>query len=98
MPIRHRGMLATRASTWPRDHLCRSTIAPRRSRPMTWKAFLPMSMPIVAISKFDLSDIAVLLYLDAPSKHHSLEGREHGRTIPLAAFFKVADQTIRGMQ
>jgi len=29
--------------------------------------------------------MAVLLYLVAPSKHHSLEGREHGRTIPLAA-------------
>jgi hypothetical protein len=28
--------------------------------------------------------MAVLLYLVAPSKHHSLEGREHGRTIPLA--------------
>src|SRR5215467_11051848 len=26
--------------------------------------------------------MAVLLYLVAPSKHHSLEGREHGRTIP----------------
>jgi hypothetical protein len=27
--------------------------------------------------------MAVLLSLVAPSKHHSLEGREHGRTIPL---------------
>src|SRR5262245_26372218 len=78
-------MFTSRASTWPRDHLCRSTIAPRRSKPTTWNAFLPMSMPIVVISIFDLSDIAVLLYLDVPSKHHSLEGREHGRTIPLAA-------------
>jgi hypothetical protein len=41
-------------------------------------------MPIVATGKFDLLDMAVLLYLVAPSKHHSLEGREHGRTIPLA--------------
>src|SRR5215831_21239817 len=31
MPIRHGGRLASRASTWPRDHFCRSTIAPRRS-------------------------------------------------------------------
>jgi len=27
----------------------------------------------------------VLLCFVAPSKHHSLEKREHGRTIPLAA-------------
>src|SRR6266566_2072177 len=76
-------MFASRASTWPRDHLCRSTIAPRRSRPTTWNAFLPMSMPIVATIEFILLDMAVLLSLVAPSKHHSLEGREHGRTIPL---------------
>jgi hypothetical protein len=43
-----------------------------------------MSMPIVATVKFDLLDMAVLLCWFAPSKHHSLEGREHGRTIPLA--------------
>ena len=29
-------------------------------------------------------DMAVLLHLVAPSKHNSLEGRERGRTIPLA--------------
>jgi hypothetical protein len=39
-----------------------------------------------------LSDIAVLLYLDAPSKHHSLEGREHGRTIPLAVVEKARQE------
>src|SRR5437667_246693 len=42
-------MLASRVSTWPRDHFCRSTIAPRLSRPTTWKEFLPISMPITAI-------------------------------------------------
>src|SRR6516162_1304866 len=77
-------MFASRAWTWPRDHLCRSTIAPRRSRPTTWNAFLPMSMPIVATGEFDLLDMVVLLCFVAPSKHHSLEKREHGRTIPLA--------------
>jgi hypothetical protein len=30
MPIRQGGILANRASTWPRDHFCRSTIAPRQ--------------------------------------------------------------------
>jgi hypothetical protein len=40
-------------------------------------------MPIVATTEFILLDMAVLLSLVAPSKHHSLERREHGRTIPL---------------
>ena len=30
MPIRQGGILANRASTWLRDHFCRSTIAPRQ--------------------------------------------------------------------
>src|SRR5713226_548139 len=49
MPIRHGGIFANRASTWPRDHFCRSTMAPRPSRPTTWNEFLPMSMPTKAI-------------------------------------------------
>src|SRR5215470_13725108 len=84
MPIRHGGMLAIRASIWPRDHFCRSTIAPRRSRPTTWNEFLPISMPMVAMVAIDLFDMAVLLQLPAPSQHHAREGQEHGRTIPLA--------------
>src|SRR5579859_2855545 len=42
-------------------------------------------MPIVATVAFDLLDMAVLPRLAAPSQHHMLAGREHGRTIPLAA-------------
>src|SRR5580704_3214112 len=61
MPIKHGGKLASRASTWPRDHFCRTTIAPRGSRPTTWNEFLPMSMPIVATIGVDLLDMAVLL-------------------------------------
>src|SRR5882672_7904718 len=34
MPIRQGGILASRASTWPRDHFCRSTMAPRASWPI----------------------------------------------------------------
>jgi hypothetical protein len=41
-------------------------------------------MPIVATGKFHLLDMVVLLRLVAQSEHHSLEGREHGRTITLA--------------
>ena len=48
MPTRHGGMLASRASTWPRDHFWRSTIAPRLSRPTMWNEFLPISMPMTA--------------------------------------------------
>src|SRR6187431_2314088 len=33
MPIRHGGRLENRASTWPRDHFWRSTMAPRSSWP-----------------------------------------------------------------
>src|SRR5215470_1070407 len=83
MPIRHGGMLASRALIWPRDHFCRSTIAPRRSRPTTWNEFLPISMPIVAMVAIDLLDMAVLRLTLAPSQHRAREGQEHGRTIPL---------------
>src|SRR5258708_9076243 len=84
MPIRQGGIAASRASIWPRDHFCRSTIAPRRSRPTTWNEFLPISMPIVAMVAIDLLDMAVLRVTLAPSQHYSPVGQEHGRTIPLA--------------
>src|SRR5215468_6603291 len=84
MPIRHGGMFASRVSIWPRDHFCRSTIAPRRSRPTTWNEFLPISMPIVAMVAIDVLDMAVLRLTLAPSQLHSPAGQEHGRTIPLA--------------
>src|SRR4029450_1509481 len=61
MPIRHGGILAKRASTCPRDHFCRSTIAPRPSRPTTWNAFLPISIPITAITLLGSSAMGVLL-------------------------------------
>jgi hypothetical protein len=61
IPIRQGGRLASRASTWPRDHFCRSTIAPRLSRPTRWNEFLPISMPITAIALLSFSDMAVLL-------------------------------------
>src|SRR6516225_3494855 len=72
MPIRHGGIAASRASTWPRDHFCRTTIAPRRSRPTTWNEFLPISMPIVTTVAIDLLDMAVLHLTLAPSQHYSL--------------------------
>src|SRR5260370_12491044 len=84
MPIRQGGIAASRASIWPRDHFCGSTIAPRRSRPTTWNEFLPISMPIVAMVGIDLLDMAVLLQLAAPSQHHVREGQEHGRDIPIS--------------
>src|SRR5215475_9665046 len=65
MPIRHGGILASLPSTCPRDHFCRSTIAPRPSRPTTWNAFLPISMPITAVTPLVSSAMGVLLSLNA---------------------------------
>ena len=48
MPIRHGTMLASRASTWLRDHFWRNTMAARSSRRTMWSEFLPISMPITA--------------------------------------------------
>src|SRR6202051_4109005 len=39
-----------RTAPWPRDHFCRSTMAPRASWPTAWNEFLPISMPITAIA------------------------------------------------
>jgi hypothetical protein len=58
MPIRQGGRLASRASTWPRDHFWRSTRAPRRSWPTMWNEFLPISMPITAILLLSVWDMA----------------------------------------
>src|SRR5262245_10911059 len=94
MPIRHGGIAASRASTWPRDHFCRSTIAPRRSRPTTWNEFLPISMPIVATVAIDLLDMAVLHLTLAPSQHASPRGAgarpDHSISSHAAAFAGIA--------
>src|SRR5262249_9565939 len=58
MPMRHRGRVASRASIWPRDHFCRSTIAPRSSWPTTWNEFLPISIPITSILLLSIWDMA----------------------------------------
>src|ERR1700688_3973632 len=84
MPIRHVGILAKRASTWPRDHFCRSTIAPRSSWPTTWNEFLPISIPITAIALSNFWDMACSLSLAPLPSILLLVGQEHGQTIPLA--------------
>src|SRR6266404_6512770 len=86
MPIRQGGILASRASTWPRDHFCRSTMAPRASWPTTWNEFLPISMPITAIRGIGYLRHGVLLVFGAPCQLRLLAGQEHGRTIPLTDF------------
>jgi hypothetical protein len=82
MPIRHGGMLASRVSTWPRDHFCRSAIAPRLSRPTTWKEFADIDANHGDRSVEFLRH-GVLLVFGAPGQRNLLAGREHGRTIPL---------------
>src|SRR5213075_1252630 len=83
MPIRHGGRLASRASTWPRDHFCRSTRAPPRSWPTRWNEFLPISMPMTATSLLCFWDMACSVVFGAPRQLGPLAGLEHGRTIPL---------------
>src|SRR5271157_5492808 len=56
MPIRQGGVLARRFSSWLRDSLHLRTMAPRLSRPIRWKTFLPMSIPITAIWALDLAN------------------------------------------
>src|SRR5467141_4807008 len=82
MPIRQGGIWASRASTWPRDHFCRSTMAPRASWPTTWNEFADIDA--------DHGDCGigclrhgVLLVFGAPCQLRLLAGQEHGRTIPL---------------
>src|SRR5665811_1744456 len=77
MPTRHGGMLAKRASTWPRDHFCRSTIAPRSSWPTTWNEFLPISMPITTMAPSNFWDMACSLSLAPLPSILSLVGQEH---------------------
>src|SRR4029077_20748672 len=84
MPIRQGGRLASRASTWPRDHFCRNTKAPRRSWPTRWNEFLPISMPMMATSLLSFWDMACSFAFSAPRQLGPLAGLEHGRTIPLA--------------
>src|ERR1700686_5349419 len=84
MPIRHVGILAKRASTWPRDHFCRSMIAPRSLWPTTWNEFLPISIPITAIALSNFWDMACSLSLAPLPSILLLVGQEHGQTIPLA--------------
>src|SRR5580704_12297872 len=93
MPIRQGGTLASRASTWPRDHFCRSTMAPRAPWPTTWNEFLPISMPITAIAVLDVRDMGALLVFGAPCQLSLLAGQEHGRTIPLAEVERASQQS-----
>src|SRR6266481_4724214 len=90
MPIRQAGMLESRVSTWPRDHFCRSTIAPRPSRPTTWNEFLPISIPITAITLLSFSDMACSFRWVPLTSLLADRGQEHGRTIPLTDMKIVA--------
>src|SRR5664280_1951525 len=75
MPIRHGGILAKRASTWPRDHFCRSTMAPRSSWPTMWNEFLPISMPTTEIAALSVWDMACSLSLAPLASFYRWRGR-----------------------
>jgi hypothetical protein len=55
-----------------------------------------MSMPIVATGEFDLLDMVALLCFIRPIQALFAEGREHGRTIPLADFRRTKTLETRG--
>src|SRR6516164_9337767 len=74
MPIRHGGRLASRASTWPRDHFCRSTMAPRGFWPTMWNEFLPISMPITAGEVSSFCDMACSLSSVPPASIRCWQG------------------------
>jgi hypothetical protein len=81
MPIRHGGMLANRASTWPRD-------LPQRDCTALIETYDVER--VLADIDADHGDHgieflrhSVLLVFGAPCQRNLLVGREHGRTIPL---------------
>jgi hypothetical protein len=84
MPIRHGGMLASRASVWPRDHFCHVVALDQRGAVVPWNESLPTSMPIVATVRLDFLDVAVLRLTLAPFEHHSLARQEHGQTVSIS--------------
>jgi len=79
--IRQGGILASRAATWPRDHFCCSTMAPRASWPHDVERVLA---DIDADRRIGCLRHGVLLVFGAPCQLRLLAGQEHGRTIPLA--------------
>ena len=84
MPIRQAGILESLVSTWPRDHFCLSTIVPRPSRPTTCNKFLPISIPITAITLLSFSVLACSFRWMPLASLLADRRQEHGRTIPLA--------------
>ena len=75
MPIRHGGILASRASIWPRDHFRRSTIAPRLSRPTTWKDLADIDTDY-GNCVVEIVGHSVLLVFGAPCQLRSLTGQD----------------------
>src|SRR5262249_12493007 len=70
-------------------------IAPRPSRPTTWNVFLPISIPITAVTLGGFSVMGVLLSLSA-SVSLSLIRQEHGPTIPLSVFSDFGKSLFQG--
>ena len=62
MPMRQRGRLAKRTATWLRDSFWRKTMAPLLSKPITWKLFLPISMPMVEMAAGDVFVVMVIFF------------------------------------
>jgi hypothetical protein len=75
--------LASRVSTCPRDHFCRSTIAPALIVAYQVERVLADIDADHGNSAVEFLRHGVLLDFGAPRQLPSLAGLEHGRTIPL---------------
>src|SRR6478609_4463674 len=89
MPIRQGGVLASRASTWPRDHFCRSTMAPRLSGSDDVERVLANIDASNGDCGVEFRRHSVLLVFGAPCQRNLLAGQEHGRTIPLTDIGRI---------
>ncbi len=69
------------------------SMAPRLSRPMTWKEFLPIIDAIYGDCGVEFRRHSALLVFGAPCQRNLLAGQEHGRTIPLADYLRRTDMT-----
>ena len=86
MPIRHGGMLARQASTWPRDSFRRITIAPVLFEADEVERVLA-DVDADRRNGFSDSSLAwhgILLVMAAPDQLCGGVGREHGGSIALA--------------
>ena len=84
MPIRQGGILASRASTWPRDHFLPQHDGAARIVAHDVERVLTDINADYGDCGIELLRHGVLLVFGVPGQHEMLVGQEHGRTIPIS--------------